>query len=171
MPLPDELLQLAEQLSKSRPPNLTQATFRRAISTAYYSVFHLLAEAAADRVCQQPPNGLRDVLQRHIQHAQMKSTAQKFSSGYGSLPKQLQTILPSPIPPPLAAVAKSFASLQDKRHQADYSRSQLFTRLEASSAVAEARQLFNDWTASTTQHPEYVQVFLISLFFDFHKTR
>ncbi len=171
MPLPDELLQLADELAKLVSQSATQAAYRRAISTAYYSVFHLLVEAAADHACQQPPYGLREVLQRHLQHGHMKNTAQRFSGGHGSLPQQLQALLPSPIPPSLAAVAKTFASLQDKRHQADYSRNQSFTQWDAIGAVDEARQLFNDWKTTVSSEPEYVQVFLISLFFDFHKTR
>lgn len=42
----DDLLQLAEELSKLHAPNHRQVDLSRAVSTAYYALFHLLISEA-----------------------------------------------------------------------------------------------------------------------------
>ena len=41
----DDLLDLAQQLANLKPANPRQACLRRAVSTAYYALFHLIFEA------------------------------------------------------------------------------------------------------------------------------
>ena len=42
MAYPDELLELARELANLHPGHPHQASLRRAVSTAYYALFHLL---------------------------------------------------------------------------------------------------------------------------------
>ncbi len=57
--------------------NPTQASLRRAVSTAYYGLFHLLTEEAAV-LWQGSPEATTGVA-RAFQHGSMKSTSLKFS--------------------------------------------------------------------------------------------
>jgi len=46
MAFPDDLLELAQQLADLHPESPHQASLRRAVSTAYYALFHLLISEA-----------------------------------------------------------------------------------------------------------------------------
>ncbi len=49
MAFPDDLLELAQDLLNLHPESSHQASLRRAVSTAYYALFHLLiSEATAN---------------------------------------------------------------------------------------------------------------------------
>jgi len=47
MPYPDHLLEQAHHLAKRERNRPRQASLRRAVSTAYYALFHLLISEAA----------------------------------------------------------------------------------------------------------------------------
>lgn len=49
MPFPEDLLQQAYDLASKEPENPKQTSLRRAVSTAYYALFHLLI----DEGCRQ----------------------------------------------------------------------------------------------------------------------
>ena len=67
----DELLELAQDIANLHPDHPHQASLRRAVSTAYYALFHLLiSEATAN--WQRPE--LRAVLGRVFDHGPMKQT-------------------------------------------------------------------------------------------------
>ena len=66
----EDLLQLAEELSNLHAPNHRQIDLSRAVSTAYYALFHLLiSEATAN----WKEDRLRPILGRIFEHAKMKS--------------------------------------------------------------------------------------------------
>jgi len=55
--LHDDLLQQARFLANREPVHPRQASLRRAVSAAYYALFHaLIAEAAAILAPPDPPN-------------------------------------------------------------------------------------------------------------------
>ena len=119
---PLELLALARQLSEepAEPPP-TDAQLRRAVSTAYYAVFHKVLRAAAERFIgadQQHTAGFT-LLYRAFDHRHMKTTCEalqattlkdKFRRHLGRLSVSTAT----------REFATSSPVLQDKRHQADY---------------------------------------------------
>ena len=67
MPFPDDLLEQAYDLAQKEPANPKQASLRRAVSTAYYSLFHLLIDEAVSkwaverhrRILPEPLNTVR----------------------------------------------------------------------------------------------------------------
>jgi hypothetical protein len=69
----DDLLTQALQLAHSTP--LTQAGLRRAVSTAYYAVFHLLI---AEAVSNWGNVALRPALARAFDHGIMKSASNRL---------------------------------------------------------------------------------------------
>jgi hypothetical protein len=50
----DDLLRLAEELSNLHAPHHRQVDLSRAVSTAYYALFHLLVSEAAANWDQEP---------------------------------------------------------------------------------------------------------------------
>lgn len=106
---------------------------RRAVSAAYYALFHFLI----DRSCRMTFGGsassrrLRLVLTRAFVHGHMAAASRRF--GGGTLPAGLGWT--SPIPPGLLEVAGAFVILQEERHRADYDLLRPFSRSEAAALV------------------------------------
>lgn len=161
MPLPNDLLEQAQFLAQREQRRPRQASLRRAVSTAYYAVFHLLAAGAASQASLAVPVGLSERVQRALEHGAMKEAAKRFESG--NLPDHIKPLVTNPLPAPLAAVARSFVRLQDERHKADYDVSSRFERARAQNAVALATQLFVDW--DSVRNTDDARVFLASLMF------
>jgi hypothetical protein len=78
MSLAEELLEHARFLANLDPRTTSQANIRRAISAAYYAVFHLLAAEVAEQVSPDSPAGLRERTQRALEHTQMGKVAKAF---------------------------------------------------------------------------------------------
>lgn len=66
-----DLLQQADYLAGYEGTNPSQTSLRRAVSTAYYALFHLLIEDAASRWSGPPES--RTGLERGFQHGSMKN--------------------------------------------------------------------------------------------------
>src|SRR5712692_6430330 len=114
MGLAQDLLRQADHLATYESVKSSQASLRRAVSTAYYALFHLLIEDAA-LLWQGSPEA-RTGLERGFQHGPMKKTSQQFREpGWKDWHGNQQ-----PVPAALRQVAKAFVDLQDQRHTADY---------------------------------------------------
>ena len=68
MALADELLDQAIYLASIRPGQPNEASLRRAVSAAYYALFHLLTAAAASNMAPAFPAKLRPLVQRTFVH-------------------------------------------------------------------------------------------------------
>jgi hypothetical protein len=137
-------------LADHEPRRPKQASLRRAISAAYYAVFHLLtSEAAARLVKGAARRPLRDALRRAYNHGEMRLACADFCTSTGG---QFSAIVGSAgVPADLQVVAQAFRDLQQARHEADYDVSRTFTRGEALDVVALAEQAFSAWrTARAT---------------------
>jgi hypothetical protein len=161
--LPQDLLEQARFLSRreagrGRP---RQASLRRAVSTAYYAVFHLLCAEAASQACAAAPQGLRDRVQRALAHETMRQAANSFQAT--NLPAHVASLLDGPIHPDLVAVARSFVRLQEERHQADYDLTDQFDRTRVQALVGDAEQVFRTW--NRIRDTDAARVFLASLVF------
>jgi hypothetical protein len=77
MGIAEDLLRQADHLATYEGLNPSQASLRRAVSTAYYAVFHLLAEAAARRWSGAPE--AQTGVERGFQHGAMKSISKQFA--------------------------------------------------------------------------------------------
>jgi hypothetical protein len=73
MAFPDDLLQLARDIADLHPENTNQASLRRAVSTAYCALFHLLIEEATANWARPE---LRASLGRCFDHGPMKSASE-----------------------------------------------------------------------------------------------
>jgi uncharacterized protein (UPF0332 family) len=155
MPYPHDLLEQAKHLANRE----RRAPARRAVSTAYYALFHLLiGEATLNwrRVDQ------RALLARFFEHGKMKSASEKQR-------KDLNTYFktkPAPCPEldcarHLHRVAETFFQAQQQRHSADYDNSKTWTRTEVLTLIDLVEAAFDSWHA-IRQEPA-AQAYLISL--------
>lgn len=126
------------QLDQRRPK---QANLRRAVSSAYYAFFHFLASEACRTVLGTGQNAVtyRNVLARAFDHGAMKDACNSFSGG--SLPRTVTKGLPPSfrIAPDLRSIAAAFVEAQERRHSADYDRSERFTRDDVIAFVQEVQ--------------------------------
>jgi hypothetical protein len=137
MPFPDDLLDQAQSLAlidKTRP---RQASLRRAISTAYYALFHLLTIAAAGE-WKKPRQ--RVAFTRAFEHKRMKIACGKTN-------KQQFPHFSMASGAHLRNVAGTFVDLQDLRHEADYDNSIVWARTEVLENIRLVRLAFESWNA------------------------
>lgn len=126
--IPKDLLAQADQLIRMSPKRPKQANLRRAVSAAYYAVFHALcwsnANVLAGTGAARPQRAWLQTY-RAVDHGQAKTRCKE--SNTKGFPSTVQ------------AFADSFVTLQEYRHRADYSPDQHFTKHEASIIVGLAR--------------------------------
>jgi hypothetical protein len=161
MALADDLLSQAHTLATLDTGIPSQANLRRAVSSAYYALFHLLISEAVAVLLPASPPGLRERASRAFSHAEMKKVCARFTAR--QLADDLAPLLKGRLSPELLSVAEIFESLQDWRHIADYDVSFSFTRSDALSAIDESRQAFADWNA--IRDTDEATVFLAALAF------
>lgn len=149
MSLSTQLLDQASHLATREPRRPKQASLRRAVSAAYYALFHYLIERAAlQMVSGQNAAAIRATLSRAFAHGAMKETSKSFSKGMGKLPPVVQTALAGTVfPPDLAVVAQTFVELQEARHAADYDLAQPVIRQDALNLVARVQSALASWPA------------------------
>ncbi|MFO0796928.1 MAG: hypothetical protein U0804_05585 [Gemmataceae bacterium] len=141
MNLPVDLLEQAEYLAGRETRRPRQASLRRAVSAAYYAVFHLLIHEACGRLVAG--SGLRNLTACAFNHGDMKKACQVFLRT--PLPVYLVPVVGSGVPADIQLIAEFFTRLQAARHDADYSPDRRFTRSETRKLVQQARDAFAAW--------------------------
>jgi len=140
----EELLDLAELLAgrDAGPGRPRTVHLRRAISSAYYALFHELISQATGRTVGAGPDREADrhAVSRWYVHAEIKTVCQwtvRRAAGQ-SVPDSIAHLLDTP-PPDLVAVADAFLALQEARHEADYDHTADVSRRDARAHVDRAR--------------------------------
>ena len=140
-----QLLEQARHLVRREPKRPRQASLRRAVSSAYYALFHFLV----DRACRSLLGGgtrhkpARLILGRGFVHGAMAQASRSFSGG--NLPRWFNWA--TPIPAGLREIASAFTTLQDERHRADYDMARPLTRSQAANFVQLAAAAIAGWPA------------------------
>jgi hypothetical protein len=155
--LASDLLDQASTLTALDPMKPKQASLRRAISTAYYSVFHLLIDDGARRVTSNLT--LQPYVARSFQHTAIKEAAKKVIAQSMTPPPWPAPLFSAPIEPELIRVCNTFIDLQSLRHSADYNTAISFKRAEVVAAVSRAQAAHLDWAA--TKASDNTTVFLL----------
>jgi uncharacterized protein (UPF0332 family) len=152
-----DLIEQAEQLANHEPTRPRQASLRRAISTAYCALFHMLINDGALKLVPNSPVRLRDQAQRAFTHGEMRSACEVFSRSS----KTYSHLLVPPLESELQSVAAAFVELQQLRHAADYDLSQTFDRVSVLEAIELAKTAMTDW--NKIRNTPNTNVFLAAL--------
>src|SRR3981081_1933135 len=118
MALHHDLLDQASHLALRESRRPRQASLRRAVSSAYYALFHLLVEEGARRFTPPQPAQMRLQVRRAFAHGDMRNVCRQFAAG--STSRATAQLLQAAIEPQLRQVAQVFVELHDARHEADY---------------------------------------------------
>lgn len=133
--LPEQLIEQAEGMVSEA---LNEADLRRAVSSAYYAVFHLLIREAAGNWKNTADHAR---LARVPDHKPMKDASARMI-------KKIESLKPMDIGENtnlLSFVAQTFIDLQQARQKADYDISDPFGSLDAEMHVSRARLAFIAW--------------------------
>jgi uncharacterized protein (UPF0332 family) len=151
MGLPEDLLAQAEHLLRMDDDQPKQASLRRAVSTAYYALFHLLIDEA---VGYWGVERHRPILARTFDHGRMRNLCAEHVNRFYKTKQPSGGV-------PLKEVAEAFFDLQQQRHIADYDNSHFWMKVAAEAWIAKAKTALAQWKAIRTE-PES-QDFLLSL--------
>ena len=151
--LHSELLAQAWLLAKKESKRPLQASLRRAVSAAYYAVFHVIVDAVVRCLTKPSDNKLRHQLQRAYNHGTMKVVCQNLNL--------LNAIATLPLEPQIVDIASAFVDLQQARHEADYDYSITFIRTDVLQKIARADTALANWKA--VHNVPNARVFLAAL--------
>ena len=127
----DHLIELAEQILQIGTGKRRQATINRAISTAYYALFHALAAECVARTVGAP---------RSPRYWEIVTPIHR-SLDHGSARRVFERLVRDRATPELLKrIGDAFLDLQLARHSADYDPSSRYSRREAIDFVTRARQ-------------------------------
>lgn len=138
---PEHLLDQAERLIAAPPAGPPrQVDLRRAVSSAYYAVFHFVLTALADEVAGRTQRGTPryELVYRSVDHRQFYSLCDELRK---SSPKQkLLPYLTARGPGVnMQAFAAAAVDLQQQRHRADYNPTPRFRTSEVQLIISTAR--------------------------------
>jgi uncharacterized protein (UPF0332 family) len=155
----DGLLELARHLANLEPTNPRQACLRRAVSTAYYALFHLLISEATLNWGRPE---LRSELGRVFEHGKMKNaSAEKrfaLNADFGKNPPPNKALV---ISKHLHSVANTFIQVQQKRNDADYDTGKEWTQTDVLTQIDAVSTAFERWKAIRDE--PVAQAYLVSL--------
>jgi hypothetical protein len=158
--LAEDLLAQAHHLAALDRGRPKQANLRRAISSAYYAVFHLLVADAVLKFIPKKPVGLIPRVGRAFLHGEMKQACFAFKrKPLGDPLLGLVGIVSSE----LDSLATAFVYLQEARHSADYDTGATFSRAATLAVLLRAESAFSNWHA--VEGTEEATVFLAALAF------
>jgi hypothetical protein len=159
MAFPGDLLELAQDLVGMHPQSPHQASLRRAVSTAYYAIFHLLiSETTANWARPE----LRATLGRCFDHGPMKAASEAKVS-------QINTAFKDTPPEDaektvaihLRTVANAFIQAQQRRNDADYNMAKEWTPVEVHTQIDSVSEAFKAW--NRIRDEASAQAYLVSL--------
>lgn len=155
---PDELIRLAYELAgwNAGPGRPRTAWLRRAISSAYYALFHELVGWSVQHVlCDATDRDEeRWAVARWYQHGDVRQVCEWVSSlatpGSRAAPKAVESLFggsgaPGQIPAGLVTVAVGFTALHSARQRADYDHAMDVTRKETLALVETAEEAIGTW--------------------------
>ena len=159
MPFPNDLLEEARHLANREPKRPKQASLRRAVSTAYYALFHLLSTETAKN-WKRPAE--RFTVARMLDHTPM---ARVCTAKRDELNVQFKT-RPRPghdlnVFKHLHAITNTFVNMLQHRHTADYNGAVKWSRTDVLEKIESVEAAFQSWREIRDEHE--AQNFLVTL--------
>ena len=162
----DDLLAQADVLLRLEKRRPKQASLRRAVSAAYYALFHFLIEESTIFVvgASGAAKPLRQLVGRGFSHTAMKSASAEMGKLTPfDLLKPFWPLYGVASSPQLQSVARNFVELQQERHRADYDLSRPFTRAEAEYLIGQARDALDNWNTLKINDRELARFYALCL--------
>ena len=136
---PRDLIEAARALTDVGREYPTQARLRRAVSTAYYAVFHCLAGTAADLFIGRSRNEAWHQVYRALEHGKARNACW-HQRAMQRFPTEVRDF------------AEAFVMLQDRRHEADYALDDRYDKLDVLSAIDRAENAIARFDQADIEH-------------------
>jgi hypothetical protein len=141
---PDDLIAIARNLAagkvggrRGRPK---QSELRRAVSTAYFALFHILARCCADKLVGSTPAKRRQsawhLAYRALEHGRAKNQCEK---------QEMQLF-----PTGIQDFGEWFVEMQRSRHRADYAPEATFSRSQVLQQIDESEKAMTGFRSTAT---------------------
>jgi hypothetical protein len=159
MAFPEDLLELAQDLANMHPESAHQASLRRAVSTDYYALFHMLiSEATANWAGPE----LRAMLGRCFDHGPMKKASEvKVAQINAALKDTRHQEAEKAAAIHLRTVANTFVQAQQRRNDADYNMVKEWTPVDVQTQIDSVSEAFQAW--NRIRDEASAQAYLVSL--------
>jgi hypothetical protein len=159
MAFPDDLLELARHLADLHTESPHQASLRRAVSTAYYALFHLLISEATVNWARPE---LRAKLGRCFDHGPMKNASKITVSQINrDIKRNSFAGSEKTVALHLRTVANAFIQAQQRRNDADYKMDKEWKPIEVAANIASVTEAFETWVI--IREEPAAQAYLVSL--------
>src|SRR5262249_46797018 len=143
MPFADDLLEQARHLANREPRRPRQASLRRAVSDAYYAIFHLLTTETAKN-WKRPAE--RHTLARMFEHDRMERVCIKKSDQLNEYFKtNPRASHEREVRKHLRVLTETFVDMQQHREIADYDNSTKWTRTDTLDKIKSVEAAFESW--------------------------
>ena len=136
---PHDLVQTACRLAESGAPQPTQADLRRAVSTAYYALFHCLASTAADLLTGASRGKEWHQVYRALEHGKARSACRQ-QAAMRAFPTEIRRF------------AEAFVELQKARQQADYALEHKFSKPDVLATINTAEDAIVEFEQANAPH-------------------
>lgn len=148
----EHLLDLADEEAQAPQAGAPrQANLRRAISTAYYAIFHALLRKVAEKFVAGNQWKSRVLFYRSLEHAKTRDRCKRL--GQNPLPNDEQSFFGvQSFPVEIRQFAIEFVNLQELRHQADYVPDTRFSVQDARGAASAAREAIEKLGQADDEH-------------------
>lgn len=138
---PQKLIEAGRDFAKTRGKGRPRPIWlRRAVSSAYYALFHQLCREAAEHLIPKGSPQQRLKLARAFGHGDMKKTCARIAGREGGGNQHLRPLLDSLKGTGIEDVAASFVDLQEARHRADYDHLADFSKAVALAHLRDAEK-------------------------------
>jgi uncharacterized protein (UPF0332 family) len=159
MPFANDLLEQAHHLANREPKRPKQASLRRAVSTAYYALFHLLTSETAKN-SKRPAE--RHTVARILDHLPMGKVCTAKRDELNGFFKTNPTTSPElEVLKHLHVVAATFVLMLQHRHTADYNGAVKWSRTDTLEKIESVEAAFQSWRVIRDAHE--AQDFLVTL--------
>jgi len=159
MAFPHDLLEQAHHFANREPKRPKHASLRRAVSTAYYALFHLLASETAKN-WKRPAE--RDTVARMIDHSPARkvcaSKRDSLNAHFNTHPAASHEL---DVLKHLHVVTETFVQMLQHRHTADYNGAVKWTRTDTLEKIESVDAAFLSWRSIREEHE--AQNFLVTL--------
>lgn len=139
---PSKLIEAAEELAhhKTGAGRPRPVWLRRAVSTAYYGLFHCICLEAVRHMLPSGREEQQLLMARTFGHAEIKECCMWIDGRQGCSRRGVQRLVRELKSASIVSVAGSFCDLQEARHQADYDHLAVFSKAATIAHIADARR-------------------------------
>lgn len=127
---------------------------RRAVSTAYYALFHAISLEAAAHLLPSGRTHDQLAMARAFGHREIKTCCEWIAGRRGGIQRPVLPIVQTLKRGSVVDVADSFCDLQEARHRADYDHLATFGKAASSAHVLDARRSIARLSAASPQERE-----------------